>query len=171
MRQGGQRARAGAALEAGDRHMIGARLRDAGRNRADTDLRYQLHRDRRLRVGVLQIVDQLREILDRIDVVVRRRRDELHARRREAQLGDVLGDLAPRKLAAFAGLRALRDLDLQHLGAGEVLSGDAEAARGDLLDLRLERVAFAQREVDFDPGFAQTRLEAFAGLDWGIALA
>jgi hypothetical protein len=33
-------------------------------------------------VGVLQVVDELREVLDRVDVVVRRRRDQPHARRR-----------------------------------------------------------------------------------------
>ena len=96
-----------------------------------------------LRIRVLQIVDQLRQVLDRIDVVVRRRRDQLDAGRRVAQQRDVLGDLAPRKLAAFAGLGALRHLDLQHLGARQVFRGDAEAAGGDLLDLRLERVARA----------------------------
>ena len=101
-------------------------------------------------VRVLQVVDQLRQILDRVDVVVRRRRDQLDAGRRIAQLGDVLRDLAPGQLAALAGLGALRDLDLQHLGARQVLGGDAEAARGDLLDLRLERIAFAQRNVDLD---------------------
>ena len=79
--------RAGAALEAGDRHMIGARLGDAGGDRADADLGHQLHRNARLRIGVLQIVDELRQILDRIDVVMRRRRDQPDARRRIAARG------------------------------------------------------------------------------------
>ena len=76
MRQRGQRRRAGAALEAGDRHVIRARLRHAGGDRADADLGHQLHRNPRLRIGVLQIGDELRQILDRIDVVMRRRRDQ-----------------------------------------------------------------------------------------------
>ena len=80
MGQRGQRAGAGAALEPGDRDMVGARLADPGRDRADADLGDQLDRNARPRIGVLQIVDQLRQILDRIDVVVRRRRDR--ARRR-----------------------------------------------------------------------------------------
>src|SRR4029077_7936242 len=75
-----------------------------------------------------------------------------------------LGDLATGELAAFAGLGALRDLDLQHLGARQVLGGDAEAAGGDLLDLGLERVAFTQRDVHFHAPFAQARLQRFARL-------
>ena len=47
MGQRGQRAGAGAALEPGDRHMVGARLGDAGRDRADPDLGHQLDRHRR----------------------------------------------------------------------------------------------------------------------------
>ena len=53
-------------------------------------------RDRRLRIRVLEIVDQLRQILDRVDVVVRRRRDQADARHRIAQLRDVLGHLVAR---------------------------------------------------------------------------
>ena len=113
MGQRGQRAGAGAALVAGDRDMVGARLRDAGRDRADPDLGHQLHRYVGLRVGVLQIVDQLRQILDRIDVVVRRRRDQPDPGGRIAHPGDRLVDLAAGQLAAFAGLGALRHLDLQ----------------------------------------------------------
>ena len=41
------------------------------------------------------------------------------------------------ELAALARLGALGDLDLQLVGAGQVLGGDAEAARGDLLDGRV----------------------------------
>ena len=76
----GQRRRAGAAVVAGDQHVVGVRLRHAGRDRADADLGHQLDRDARGRVGAAQVVDQLLEVLDRVDVVVRRRRDQAHAR-------------------------------------------------------------------------------------------
>ena len=145
MGQRGQRAGAGAALVAGDRDMVGARLRDAGRDRADPDFRHQFHRYVGARVGVFQIVDQLRQILDRIDVVVRRRRDQPDPRRRIAHAGDRLVDLAAGQLTALAGLGALRHLDLQDIGVDEVLGRDAEPARGDLLDRRAHRVAVRQR--------------------------
>ena len=49
------------------------RLRDARGNRAHADFGHQLHADARVPVAVLQVVDQLGEIFDRIDVVMRRR--------------------------------------------------------------------------------------------------
>ncbi len=111
-----QRARARAAVVAGDRDEIRVRLRDAGRHRADARLGDELHRHERLRIHLLQVEDELRQVLDRIDVVMRRRRDEADAGPREAQPRDHLVDLVPGQLTALAGLRALRDLDLQHLG-------------------------------------------------------
>ena len=128
------RRRAGAAVVAADQHHVRMRLGDAGGDRADADFGHELHADARVAVRVLQVVDQLREIFDRIDVVMRRRRDQADARRRVPRLGDPRIHLGARQLAAFAGLRALRHLDLQFLRVDQVLAGDAEAARGDLLD-------------------------------------
>src|SRR5436190_21596694 len=96
---------------------------------------------------------------------MRWRRDELHAGCRIAQLGDVFGNLAPRQLAAFARLGALRDLDLQHLGARQVLGGDAEAAGRQLRDLGLERIAPAKTDLDLDAGLSQSALCRLSGLD------
>ena len=111
-----QRARAGAAVVAADRDQVGVGLGDAGGDRADAGLGDELDRHQRARVDLLQVEDQLREVLDRVDVVVRRRRDQADAGAREAQARDHLVDLVAGQLAALAGLRALRDLDLQHLG-------------------------------------------------------
>ena len=48
----------------------------------------------RRRVDGAQVGDELREILDRVDVVVRRRADQRHARLAAAQRRDQRGDLA-----------------------------------------------------------------------------
>ena len=64
-------------------------------------------------VDVLQVVDELGQIFDGVDVVVRRRRDEAHAGDGVPRLGDDFIDLVAGQLAAFAGLGALRHLDLQ----------------------------------------------------------
>ena len=130
----GLRRGAGAAVVAADQDHVGVGLGHAGRDRADADFGHQLHADARLLVGVLQIVDQLRQVLDGIDVVVRRRRNQADARRGVAHLGDPGIDLCAGQLAAFAGLGALGHLDLQFLGVDQILAGDAEAAGGDLLD-------------------------------------
>ena len=54
-------------------------------------------------------------------------------------------DLVARQLAAFAGLGALRDLDLHHFGVDQVLGGHAETAGCNLLDLRYAFGAVARR--------------------------
>ena len=123
-----ERRSAGAAGVAGNEDVIGKTLGHAGRDRADADFGHELHAHPRRRIAVLQVVDELLEILDRIDVVVRRRADEAHAGRRVADAGDVVVDLAAGQLAAFARLRALRNLDLQLVGVGEVPDRDAEPA-------------------------------------------
>ncbi len=131
-----QRAGAGAAVVAGDQHDVCFRLADPGRNGADTDLGDELDVHARRRVGVLEIVDQLLEVLDRVDVVVRRRADQPDTRRGVPGLGDPRVHLVAGELAALAGLGALGHLDLQVVGVGEVLRRDAEAARRHLLDGR-----------------------------------
>ena len=93
------------------------------------------------RIDVLQVVDELLQVFDRIDVVMRRRRDEAHALGRVAHLGDHRVDLVAGQLSAFAGLRALRHLDLHHVGVDEIFRRHAEAAGGDLLDGAAHRVA------------------------------
>ena len=141
----GERGSAGAALEARDGHVVGSRLGDAGRDRADADLGDELHRHPAGRIDVLEVEDELGQVFDRIDVVMRRRRDQPDARRRMAHLGDGLVDLVAGQLPAFAGLGALRHLDLHHVGIDEILGRHAEAAGGDLLDRRAHRVAVRQR--------------------------
>ena len=88
------------------------------------------------RVDVLQVVDQLGQVLDGVDVVVRRRRDQPDAGRRVAGLRDPRPHLVAGQLAALAGLGALGHLDLQVVGVHQVLGGDAEPSAGDLLDGR-----------------------------------
>ena len=70
---GGLRRSAGAAVETGDKHDIRVRLGDARRDGADADFGNQLDADARAAVGVLEVVNQLREVFDGVDVVVRRR--------------------------------------------------------------------------------------------------
>ena len=148
-----QRARAGAAVVARDGDQVRAGLDHAGGDRADAGVRDQLHRHQRVGIDLPQVEDQLREVLDRIDVVMRRWRDQADAGHRVAQPRDQRVDLVPRQLAALARLGALGDLDLQHFGVDQVLGGDAEAARGDLLDLR-----------DLVAAIARRILAAFAGI-------
>src|SRR5207247_1552297 len=110
-------------------------LRDSRGDGPDPRLRDELHRHLRPRVDALQVIDELRQILDAVDIVVRRRRDQRHPRHRVPDAGDLLRDLEARNLAALARLRALRHFDLELRRDRQVLRGDTEAPRGDLLDL------------------------------------
>ena len=53
------------------------RLGNSGRDRAHPSLRDELHTDAGATINLLEIVDELREILDRIDIVMRRRRNQV----------------------------------------------------------------------------------------------
>ena len=107
---------------------------NAGRHSAHANLRNQLHMNTGLGVGILQIVDELGQIFNGVDVVMRRRRDQPYAGRGVAGLGYPRPDFVPRQLPAFAGFCALRHFDLQVVGFCEILARHAEAPRCHLLD-------------------------------------
>src|SRR5215472_3474138 len=101
---------------------------------AHTHLGDELDVDPGGRVGVLQVVDELGEILDRVDVVVRRWRDQADAGGGEAGLRDPRVHLVPGQLPALPRLGSLRHLDLQVVGVDQVLAGYPEPAARHLLD-------------------------------------
>ena len=134
-----ERRRAGAAAVPGDHDVVGVGFGNARGDRSHAQLRDQLHAHGGARIDALQVVNQLRQIFDAVDVVMRRRTDQRDSGLRMPQARDQFANFVAGKLAAFAGLRALRDLDLQFLGVRQVFGGDAEASRGDLLDLVIVR--------------------------------
>ena len=67
---------AGTAVVARDEDVVGLRLRDTAGNDTDTDLGYKFHRHAGAGVGALKIVDELLQILDGIDIVMGRGRNE-----------------------------------------------------------------------------------------------
>lgn len=66
------RRRAGSAIKPGNQNHLGACFGHAGRNGADARLAYQFDIDGRLAVGTFEVIDQLGQILNRVNVVVRR---------------------------------------------------------------------------------------------------
>ena len=155
----GERRGAGAAGVAGDHDVVGIGLGDACGDGAHAAAGDQLDADGGARVDALQIPDELGQIFDGVDVVVRRRRDELHAGLRVAQARNEFRDLVAGKLAAFAGLGALGDLDFELFGVNQVFRGNAEARAGDLLDLVVQ-----QRRRAVDRRIHGRIFAAFAGV-------
>ena len=88
-----QRAGARAAVVSADQNDVAVSLRHARGHRAYADLGHQLDADPSPRIAVLEVEDELGQVLDRVDVVVRRRADQRDARRGEADLGDPRPDL------------------------------------------------------------------------------
>ena len=132
---GGTGCRTGAAVVAGNQNDLCAALGDAGGNGANTCLADQLDVDVGVAVGVLQVIDELGQILDGVDVVVGRGRDEAHAGGAVAGLGDPGVHLGTGQVAALAGLCTLCQLDLDLFRGDQILAGDAETGGSHLLDL------------------------------------
>src|SRR5581483_9628678 len=106
----------------------------ARRDGTNADFGDEFDGNARLRIDVLEVVDELREIFDGVDVVMRRWGNEADAGRGMAEASDDFVDFVAGKLATFAGLSPLGHFDLQFVGVDEVVGGDSEPSGGDLLD-------------------------------------
>lgn len=114
--------------DAGARVLQGGRIEFEKVESASTSSSRSTTAGRRRRTHcALEVVDELLEVLDRVNVVMRRRRDEADARGRVSGAGDTLRDLVAGQLTALAGLGALRHLrgkrrkgESQRCGEGEV---------------------------------------------------
>ena len=160
-----QRAGTRSAVVTGNHQMIGLGLGHASGYRADANFGNQLDADRGLRIGIFQVMDELRQIFDRVDVMVRRRRNETDAGHRVAQETNVFGNLVPRQLTAFARLGALRHLDLELIGIDQILDGHTKTTGGDLLDRRTQAVTFLELQIAFDTTLADDLGDHLACLD------
>ncbi len=139
------RSGARAAVVAADQDLVGSALGHAGGDGADAGLADQLDRHARAGVGVLKIEDKLRQVLDGVDVVVRRRRNQADAGRGLTDLGDPGIDLLAGQVAALSGLGALGHLDLNLEGAAQVAARHAKARACHLLDGGILGVTVGQR--------------------------
>ena len=131
---GSQRRGAGSAVVPADGDYVRAGFCDSCRDDADACAGNQLHADTRPGIDGAQIVNQLRQVFNAVNIVMRRRRNQWRAGRGMANPRDVRGNFTRGKLAAFSGFRALGHFDFEFLGVNEIIRGDAEAAGGDLFN-------------------------------------
>jgi len=73
---------------AADQDHVGMSLGDPRGDGADAHLGHQLDADAGMVVRILQVMDQLCQILNGVDVVMRRRRNQSHAWRRITDASD-----------------------------------------------------------------------------------
>src|SRR5260370_402950 len=141
---GRQRRRTGAAAVPANSDDVSAGFGDTGGDDADTGAGDEFYADARARIHGAQVMDQLREVFDAVNIVMRRRRNERRARGGVAGARDVFADFLCGQLAALTGLGALGPFDFEFFGVDEVIRGDSKTPRGDLLDLvsrgRLEAI-------------------------------
>mmetsp|Transcript_90956 Transcript_90956/g.235813 ORF Transcript_90956/g.235813 Transcript_90956/m.235813 type:complete len:247 (-) Transcript_90956:2908-3648(-) len=113
-------------------------------NRSDARACNELDGHLGLWADLMQVIDELGQVLDGIDIVVRGRGDQFHTWDAVTQGCNVLVHLGSGQLTTLTRLRTLGDLDLQLLCAREVLRGHAEAPRGKLLRCRGRAVAILE---------------------------
>ena len=158
------RGRARAAVVAGDGNLVGAAFGNARGDGAHARERAQLHRHARAEIGVLQVEDEFGQVLDRVNIMVRRRGNEPHTWGGATYLGDPGVHLLARQVPAFARLCALRHLDLDFDGGREVTTRHAEAARRHLFDGAALAVTVGKRRLTSGvlTAFTRVRLAAEA---------
>ena len=131
---GVSRCRTGTTVITGYQDDLGSRLGHTGCYGSHTGFRYQLYGDSCLGVGIFQIVDQLRQILNGINVVMRGRRDQGHTWCGVSSLGDPWIYLSSGQMSALAGFCSLCHLDLDLLCTHQIAAGDAKTSAGYLLN-------------------------------------
>src|SRR5260370_14666096 len=141
---GRQRRRTGAAAVPANSDDGRAGFGDTGGDDADAGGGDEFYADARARIHGAQVMDQLREVFDAVNVVVRRRRNERSAWRGVADARDVFADFFGGQLAALAGFGALGHFDFEFFSVDEIIRGDSKTPRSDLVDLvgggRLEEI-------------------------------
>ena len=117
-----------------NKHHIGIGLGHARGHRAHARATDQFHTDLCAWIDLLEVIDELRQILDRINIMVRWRRNKGHPRHAKTKLGNHRAHLVPRQLTSLTGLGSLRHLDLNLLGTGQIFWSHTKTTAGDLFD-------------------------------------
>ena len=146
MMHAAHRSRARTAFSAGNQDPAGAGLRHAAGNGSHPCGGNQLDSDLRFLVGALQVINQLCQVLDGIDIVMRRRRNQGDSRGRAPGSGHVLRDLPSGQMTALAGLGPLCHLDLDFLRGKKVFPRNPEPAGSHLLDGGIQLCSEALRQ-------------------------
>ena len=134
-------------IVARNEHYIGMSFRDTRGNRTHAHFGHKLHRDTGLRVRITQIVNELGQVFDRVNIMMRRRRNQRNIRNRVTDTRHELVHLVSRQLATFTRLCTLRHLDLQILCMAEIVNRYAKAARSNLTDCRATDIAVCRRSI------------------------
>ena len=104
--------------------------------RTNTSFRYQFYRDTCLRVCIFQVVDQLCQILDGVNIMMRRRRDQAHTWCGQTGLCDPRIDFSTRQMSTLSWFCTLSHLDLNLLCTYQISGSNTKTSTCHLLDRR-----------------------------------
>src|SRR5690625_5249067 len=115
---------------------IGMRFGDTGCNSPDALFSHESDVDAASQIGALDIVNELREVLNGVNIMVWWRGNQPHTRGGNADFSNPRIDLIGWQLTALTWLGALGHLDLNIGAVIKVVAGNAKAPGGHLLDSR-----------------------------------
>ena len=125
-------------------NMVGVGLGDSRRNGTNPRFRHQFHADSGGTVSIFQVENKLGQIFNRVNIVVRRRRDQTNPGCTVPGTSNPVIYFEAGQLPTFAGLGPLRHLDLQFTGIAQVMARDPKPARCHLFDRRIHIIAVGQ---------------------------
>ncbi|KAH3660385.1 hypothetical protein OGAPHI_006971 [Ogataea philodendri] len=111
-------------------------LSDTRSNDTNTNFRNKLDGNSSSWISTLQVVNELLQILNRINIVVRRWRNQPDTCGGVPGLGNVVRNLVTWQFTTFTWLGTLGHLNLQLIGVSKVIRSNTKSTRGNLLDRR-----------------------------------
>src|SRR5262249_37826682 len=124
--------RPGSPVVSGNMNDFCVSLCDTGSNCANSRFRYELDRYSSARVHLLQVINELCQIFDRVNVVMRWRGDQCDSGHRVSQGSNFGGDLMARPLSRPPPVLPLRDFDFQLVGRNKISRRYAKPRRSHL---------------------------------------
>ena len=124
------------AIIAGNQYDLRTSLGNTGCDCSYTCFGNKLDGNSRIFITVLQIINELCQILDGVNIMMRWRRDQADTRCRMTSFGNPRINLSARKMATFTWLCALCHLDLDLLCTDQITGGNTETSGSHLLDGR-----------------------------------
>src|SRR5437899_6799591 len=98
-------------------------------------------------IGVLEIMNELGQIFDRVDIMMWRRRNQADTWCRVPHLGDPGIDFLAWQLAALTGFGTLGHLDLQFLCLNQIITGHPKTPGGNLLNGAVLRIPILHQDI------------------------
>ena len=136
-----QRRSARSSIVARDQNGIGVRFGYPRSNDPYSRFRHEFDVDARSRVGIFEVKNQLRQILNGINIVVRRRRNQAYPWCGMPYAANPFIHFMAGQLPTFTRLGTLRHFDLQFSSVAEVITGYSKTTGSHLFDGRTFPIA------------------------------